>query len=105
VQRFHEARRQIQVSDSREGVSLAIQTLLDQLMPSELAHLPPVATAALRTEAELIPASALELTRAELAYTGDGESGTLLRDIALAYVLASNRIASLDSKAKLYEKP
>jgi hypothetical protein len=95
----------VQASDSRHGVSTAIQTMLDQLMPSELAHLPSVATAALRSEADLIPASALELTRAELAYNGDNEAGLLLRDIAHVYVLASNRIASLDSKAKLFENP
>ena len=103
MQRFQEARRQVQVSDSRQGVSLALQTLLDQLMPSELSDMPAIVTAALRTEPDLIPASALELTRAELAFTGDGEVALVLRDIAHVYVLASNRIASIDAKAKLFE--
>jgi hypothetical protein len=43
-----------------------------------------------------------DLTRIDLDYRGDLEAASLLGDIAHVYVLASNRLASLDAKAKIF---
>ena len=90
------------MSDSRLAVGRALQELLAQLLPSELSVLPEPVAPLLVADPASVPASALDLTRIELDFRGDPEVASLLRDIAHVYVAASNRLASLDAKAKLY---
>lgn len=101
MQRFLHARQQVQASDSRLGVSRALEGLLAQLLPSEMAALPGRVGDLLTSDPAAVPYSALDLTRIELDYRGDAEVAILLRDIAHVYVLASNRLSSLDAKVRL----
>ena len=105
MQRFHHARQAMQVSDSRSSVSRVLQELIAQMLPSELSVLPDAVGPLLTADPASVPASALDLTRIELYFSGDPEAGSLLRDIAQVYVMASNRIATLDAKAKLFTVP
>lgn len=102
MQRFHQTRQQVQISDSRPAVSRALQELVDQLLPSDLSVLPEAVGPLLTSDPAAVPNSALDLTRIELRYQGDPEVEALLRDIAHVYVLASNRLAALDAKTRLF---
>ena len=98
MQRFQQLRGRLVMARQETEISVAMQNLLDAILPSETAEFPEEVMAALTSDHHDIPASAVTLKRNELLFAGSSESRSFLHQLALVYEEASQRISQMHAK-------
>jgi hypothetical protein len=88
----------IEQARTEEEVRQVIGQYVTSFLPSELAALPEGVVATLSDPGATIPSIALEMTTAELIYSGTEETKQFLFDIAQIFSAASHRLSVLQLK-------
>lgn len=98
MQRFKEFRGRLGAAKHEAEISAAMQELLNAILPSETAEFPADVLSALTSDFHDIPSSAVTLKRSELLFEGTVESRSFLRELALVYEEASQRISQMHAR-------
>ena len=98
MQRFQHARTRVALARDEGEIAVALQNLVDTLLPSETAEFSEEALAALTGDREDVPAAAVILKRSELLFNGSNEARSFLHELALVYEEATQRISQLHAR-------
>ncbi|HUQ28529.1 MAG TPA: hypothetical protein VM051_08050 [Usitatibacter sp.] len=78
---------------------LVVREYIACVLPSELSKLPQTSQTAVADAANDIAGAAVTLLRDELGFSGDDETGALMRELTQTFTAALARVAHLENRA------
>jgi hypothetical protein len=95
MQRFKIAREAIGVAQTPESVSDLLNRCMSTVPSDWLGAMPQTCQHIIALRTPDITAAAIDMMRMEMVFTGGGEAGRVLHEIAQTYGVAAARIAKL----------
>ena len=102
MHQFQRWRANILKARTREEVAHVVRDYVACVLPSEILKLPQASQVAVADAATDIAGAAVTLLRDELGFTGDEDTGALMREMVQTFTAASARVAHLESRTGMF---